>query len=151
VVCQYLPYSEACLVLAAKVPERSHKNRLRGQPAWLLDQDARSDVSSRHKITEVKPCPCLVHRTLIPAKRAKSLCLLFILGGFSKIARIAMKHSRHMIEARVAGAEGDRLLSSSQGIIVATLKQARVTQRHVSVRAVRVDFQSTSAHSSAAS
>ena len=91
VVCQYLPYRDARLVLTTEAPERSHKNRLRGQPAWLLDQDARGDVSCRHWITEVKPCPRLVHRTLVAAKRAKSLRLLFVLGGFPEIASIAMK------------------------------------------------------------
>ena len=65
VVCQYLPYRDARLVLTAEAPERSHKNRLRGQPAWLLDQDARGDVSCGHKITEMKPCPRLVHHRLL--------------------------------------------------------------------------------------
>ena len=37
VVGKYLPYRDARLVLTAEAPERSHKNRLRGQSAWLLD------------------------------------------------------------------------------------------------------------------
>src|SRR5262249_22118196 len=125
-------------------PEGNRKNRLRGQPAWLLDQDARSDVSCRQEITEMKSRPRLLDHRFIAAERAEPLRLLFVLGGFPEIACIALKQARHMIDARVARAEGDRLLPTSHGLVVATLKQARVTQYHVCVRAVRVDFQSTS-------
>ncbi len=34
----------------AEVPERRHKNRLRGQPAWLLGQNAEGDVSCGDKL-----------------------------------------------------------------------------------------------------
>src|SRR5438552_16886947 len=104
-VGQHLPDSRACLVLTAEVPERSHKNRLRGQPAWLLDQDERGDVSCRHKITELKPCPRLVHRTLVAAKRAKSLRLLFVLGGFPEIASIAVKRACHLLDTCLPAAD----------------------------------------------
>ena len=82
---QYRPYRDARLVLAAKAPERSHKDRLRRQPAWLVDQNARGEVSCRHKITQVKSCPSLVHHTLVAAKRAKPLRLQFILEDFRKL------------------------------------------------------------------
>src|SRR5262249_13501411 len=81
VVCQYLPHRDARLVPPAEAPEPSHKNRLRGQPTWLLDQDARGDVSCRHKITEVKPCPRLLDHRLTKTKRAEPLCLLLVLSG----------------------------------------------------------------------
>src|SRR5204863_3232551 len=144
VVCQYLPYRDARLVLTAKAPERCHKNRLRGQPAWLVDQNARGEVSCRHKITEVKSCPRLVHHTLVAAKRAKPLRLLFILGGLPKIASIAVKHSCHVVGARAVWAEGNRLLSGSYGIVVAALKQTRITERRVSLLAVRGNLQNAS-------
>src|SRR5258705_13618374 len=49
-----------------------------------------------------------------------------------------------MIGARAVGAERNRLLSGSHGIVVATLKQARIAQRDIRRIAVRVDRQGTS-------
>src|SRR5262249_23788049 len=68
----------------------------------------------------------------------------FIVGGLAEIAGIAVKHACNMIVARAAGADSNRLLACSHGIVVATLKQARITQRRVSLIAVRVDRHSTS-------
>src|SRR5215475_6597399 len=96
-VGQHLPNGRTGLVLTAKVPECRHKCRLRGQPAWLFYQDAFGDVACCDKITEVKPRPRLVNLRLIQTERAEPLRPLFILSGFSEIASIAVKHTRHMI------------------------------------------------------
>ena len=53
-VGQYFPYRDARLVLTAENPECRHKNRLRGQPAWLLGQNAGGNVSCSDKIAEMK-------------------------------------------------------------------------------------------------
>src|SRR6516165_11118222 len=118
-VGQHLPDCRACLVLTAKVPECRRKSGLRSQPAWLFYKDACGDVARCDKITEVKPRPRLVDLRFIASKWAESLRLLFIVNGLAEIAGIAVKHTCHMIGACVAGAEGNRLLSGSQGIVVA--------------------------------
>ena len=79
------------------------------------------------KITEMKPRPRLVDHRFVATKRAEPLRLLFVLGGLSEIASIAVKHAGHMIGVRAVWAEGNRLLSGSHGIVMATLKQARIT------------------------
>src|SRR5262245_37765625 len=118
---QYLPDRRAGLVLTAKVPEGHHKCRLRSQPAWLFYQTASRDVACCNEIAEVKPRPCLVDSRFIAAERAEPLRLLFMLGVLPEIAGIAVKHACHVVGARTAGTDSDRLLACNDGIVVATL------------------------------
>jgi hypothetical protein len=53
----------------------------------------------------------LVDHRLMLAKRTEPLRLLFILGGCSKIASLAVKHASHMMRIRAVRAEGNRLLA----------------------------------------
>src|SRR5262245_28021237 len=138
-VGQHLPDRCACLVCTAKVPERRHKCRLRGKPARLFYQYTRGDVACRDEITEMKPRPRLVDSRFSAVERTEPLRLFFIVGGFAEIAGVAVKHACHMIDAGAAGGGSNRLLACSHGIVVATLKQARIAERYVSPIAVRVD------------
>src|SRR5829696_8134859 len=92
----------------------------------------------------MKPHPRLVGPRFVAAKVTEPLRLFCIPDGFSQIAGIAMNHAGDMVGARRAGGENNRLLSGSQGIVVPTLTQANVTQRHVCYVAIRVDCQSMS-------
>src|SRR5580704_17012100 len=139
---EHLPYCEAPLGLTAEVPKGRRKSCLRSQPAWLLDQDTGGNVSCSHKIAEVKSRPRLVDPRFMAAKRSEALRLLFIVSGLAEIAGVAVKHACHMIVARAAGADSNRLLACSHGIVVAVLKQARIAERYVSHIAVRVNCES---------
>jgi hypothetical protein len=75
--------------------------------------------------------PRLVDPRFITIKRAKPLRLLFVLGGFPEIARVALNHSGYMVGVRTVWAEGNRLCSGNQRIIMAALKQASIAYSQV--------------------
>ena len=84
--------------MAIPTPANEADSRLSSQPAWFLGQDTAGNISCSHKIAEVKPRPRLVGHRFITTKRTEPLRLLFIVGGFSKIAGVAVRHTRHMID-----------------------------------------------------
>ena len=85
--------------------------------------------------------PSLTDHTFIAAKRAKPLRLLLILSGFAKIASVAEKRAGYEIGIRAVRAEGNRLLTCGQSLIMLTLKQARITYRQVAPTVARVGSQ----------
>jgi hypothetical protein len=74
-------------------------------------QDTGCNVSRRHEMSEVKSPPRLVDSRFIATKRAESLRVLFILGSFSEIPGVAVKHACHVVGPSTAGRVGYRLLS----------------------------------------
>jgi hypothetical protein len=103
-----------------------------------FDQHAQGNVARSGKIAEMKLCPRLVDHRLINTNRAEPLRLLLVLGRFPEIASIAMNHSHDMVRIRAIWAEGNRLFSGKQRLIVAALKQPSVTQGVVRQMTVRV-------------
>src|SRR6516162_4730671 len=92
----------------------------------------------------MKPRPRLVYHTLCTAERAEPLRLLFILGGLPEIARVAVKHSCHMIGVCTIWGERNRLFSGNPRIFMAASKQPNIAHRVECQIAIRVSCQNSS-------
>ena len=85
----------------------------------------------RGEISKVKSRPRFVNHRFIALKRAQLLSLLLVQGRLSEISGITVIHTRHVIGVGAAWTEGDRLLSSSHGLVMATLKIANIANDEV--------------------
>src|SRR5262245_39101018 len=91
----------------------------------------------------MKPRPRFVDHGLVDAKWTQALRLLLVPGGFAKIARVTMKHPRHMIGNFATGAECNRFLAGLNGLVVAAQKCRGVSPDRVSLAALRIRQQGT--------
>src|SRR5262245_56155588 len=84
------------LCRASEVPKGCNQRCLRGKPPPLAFQDPQTNIAGSCEIAQMKPRPSFVDPGLVDFERAQSLRLLLVRGGLAKVARVTVKHPRHM-------------------------------------------------------